>query len=199
MRVLGIYGSPREGGNSELLLDAALEAAQAEGAEVERLYVRELGDLQGCTECGACDDTGECIIEDDMVGVYPRLERAEAIVLATPIFFYSLPAQAKALVDRAQALWNRRRLSKPRERWRDYDSGRGYLIAVGATRGKSLFVGLEFTARYFFDALDMSYQGGLRVREVEAKGAVRGRPELLEEARALGRAVAQGRGFSREY
>ncbi len=197
--MLGIYGSPREGGNSDLLLDAALEAARAEGAEVERLYVRELDDLGGCTECGACDETGECIIEDDMAAVYPRLEGAEAIVLATPIFFYSLPAQAKALVDRAQALWNRRRLNKPRDRWREYDSGRGYLIAVGATRGKSLFVGLEFTAKYFFDALDMSYGGALGVRAVEAKGAVRGRPELLAEARALGRAVVREESFSREY
>ncbi len=192
MRILGIYGSPRKGGNSDVLLDEALAAAAAAGAQVERLYCRKLKNLSGCLECGGCDETGECVVQDDMQEVYPLLEAAEAVVLAVPIFFYNMPAQAKALVDRAQACWAGRMLRKTREQRKHYDAGRGWLIAVGATKGENLFSGVELTAKYFYDALDMSYERGLLVRGVEGKGSVKERPELLQQARDLGRGMAQG-------
>jgi hypothetical protein len=65
VKVLGIYGSPRKGGNTDLLLDRILEGAQAAGAEVESIYARKLK-ISGCIECGSCDDTGECAVHDDM-------------------------------------------------------------------------------------------------------------------------------------
>ena len=65
MKVLGIYGSPRKGGNSDQLLDKALEGARAAGAETKAVYARDLK-MSGCLECGGCDETGECIIRDDM-------------------------------------------------------------------------------------------------------------------------------------
>jgi multimeric flavodoxin WrbA len=132
MRVLGIHGSPRKGGNSDLLLQRALEGAESAGAEVASLRAADL-DMGGCLECGGCDETGECVVDDDMQKVYPRLDRADAIILATPVFFYAPPAQLKAIIDRAQAPWNRRRLSGKKK----HESGTGYLIAVGATKGKN--------------------------------------------------------------
>ncbi|MBI4798275.1 MAG: flavodoxin family protein [Desulfarculus sp.] len=192
MKVLGIYGSPRQGGNSDILLDQALEAARAAGAEVKTVYVRDL-DISGCLECGGCDETGQCVVGDDMDKVYPLLEEAQAVILATPIFFYNVPAQAKALIDRTQACWAKRLLKKGKERGK-YEGGRGYLIAVGATKGQNLFQGVELTAKYFFDAMDMSYHGGLMHRGIEGKGSVGDHPEVLEEARQLGRAVASGQG-----
>ena len=142
VKVLGIYGSPREGGNSDLLLEKALEGAKSAGAEVTTLRAADL-DMGGCEECGNCDETGECSVDDDMQKVYPQLDDADAVILATPIFFYGPPAQLKALIDRAQAPWNRRRLSKKKT----YESGTGYLIAVGATKGKNLFEGTELIAK----------------------------------------------------
>ena len=104
LRVLGIYGSPRRGGNTDQLLDRALEGAQSAGAEVTRVYARDLK-MCGCLECGGCDETGKCVVEDDMQSVYPLLQEADVIFLASPIFFYGLTAQAKALIDRSQANW----------------------------------------------------------------------------------------------
>ena len=86
MKLLGIYGSPRKGGNTDLLLDAALEAAREAGVEVKSVYCRKLK-YQGCISCGGCDKTGQCVIKDDMQDIYPLWDEAEAIILSTPDFF----------------------------------------------------------------------------------------------------------------
>lgn len=186
MKVLGIYGSPRKNGNSDLLLNRALEGARDAGAETAAVYCRSLS-MSGCIECGGCDETGVCVVKDDMTEVYPLLEEAEIIFLASPIFFYSVTAQAKALIDRSQAMWNRRRLKEASGKERSLEKGTGYLIAVGATKGKNLFQSVELVARYFFDALDMEYGEGLLVRAGEHKGAVAEDPDLMDRALELGR------------
>lgn len=191
MKVLGIYGSPRKGGNSDLLLDRILEGARAHGGKVTSLYVRDL-DISGCIGCGGCDKTGECVIQDGMSEVYPMFREADAIVLSSSIYFYGLPAKAKALVDRSQAMWASRMLTKPPERLRAYDSGRGWLAAVGGTKGKNLFEGLELTARYFYDALDMSYEGGIFFRSIDEKGAIEEHPDAMTQALDLGRRIVTG-------
>jgi multimeric flavodoxin WrbA len=189
MKVLGIYGSPRKGGNSDRLLDEALRGAKDFGAEVRSVYCRDLK-ISGCLECGGCDKTGKCVVKDDMEMVYPILEEADAVILSSPMFFYAITAQAKALIDRAQALWSRRMLTKSPEQRKKYDSGRGYLIAVGATKGKTLFDGAIKTAQYFYDALDMSYEGGLFVRALEGKGDAAQSADALRDAYELGKNVS---------
>jgi len=189
--ILGIYGSPRKGGNSDQLLDKALEGAGTQGAETRTLYARKLK-VSGCLECGGCDETGKCVVKDDMEQVYPLLEASDVIILASPMFFYGITAQAKALIDRSQAMWSKRMLEKTPEQRKQYDSGRGYLIGVGATRGKNLFEGAELTAKYFFDALDMTYEGGLFFRRLEKGSDVQKRPEALEEAVEFGKKAVAG-------
>jgi len=195
MKLLGIHGSPRKGGNSDILLERALQGARDAGAEVSELRARGLK-LEGCRECGGCDETGQCVVDDEMQRVYGLLKEADAIIVATPIFFYTVPAQLKAVIDRCQAPWNARRLNKPREQWKDHGSGRGYLIAVGATKGARLFENVELVAKYFFDALDMSYQGAVLFRGVDEKGAIAGRTESLQQAYELGSRAAQGKGLA---
>lgn len=185
-KVLGIYGSPREGGNSDLLLNAALDGAKSAGAEVSSVTVRDLA-IPGCRECGGCEKDGKCVWDDSMQKVYPFLQEADAIFVASPIFFYAFPAQLKALIDRAQAEWSRRYLVNGKQGVVPPPRGKGYLLAVGATKGKNLFVGVELTAKYFFDALGLRYEGGILVRGSDGKGDVRNRPEYLEQARELGR------------
>ncbi len=185
MKVLGIYGSPRKEGNSDLLLDKVLEGAKSAGAEIEKIYVRELK-ISGCQECGGCDKTGKCVISDEMDKVYPLLWNTPIIFLSSSIFFYGLPSQAKMLVDRSQAMWSKRMLEKAPDQRKGYNHGRGYLIAVGATKGKNLFEGIQLTAKYFFDALDKNYEGGLFFRAVEGKGKITDHPTALQEAYELG-------------
>jgi multimeric flavodoxin WrbA len=189
MKVLGIYGSPRKGGNTDNLLDEALKGARDAGADVSSIRCCDLK-MSGCVECGSCDKKGQCVVPDDMQTVYPQLLAADAIILASPIFFYGISSQAKALIDRCQALWCKRMLEKDRDRRQTYDRGRGYLICVGATRGKQLFDGAQLVAKYFYDALDMSYEGGVFVKKVEAKGDILKDAEALKQAYELGKAAA---------
>lgn len=186
MNLLGIHASPRRGGNTEILLGRALDGARDAGAEVSLLRAAALS-IPGCRGCGACEQTGECALPDAMQEVYPRLDRADRIILAAPVYFYGFPSQGKALIDRAQARWSRRMLEKSPEQRKRYDRGKGYLIAVGATRGKRLFEGMRLTARFFFDALDMAYDGELLLDGIDARGAVRDHPDALDRAYALGR------------
>jgi multimeric flavodoxin WrbA len=146
--------------------------------------------MSGCLSCGGCDKTGKCVVQDDMQSVYPLFEWADIIFLASPIYFYSLSGQVKLIIDRAQAMWSKRFLEKDAEARKRYDSGKGYLIAVGATRGKNLFDGSQLIAKYFFDALDMSYEGGIFFRRLDKKTAVNENPETLQEAFNLGRKAA---------
>jgi multimeric flavodoxin WrbA len=185
MRILGIYGSPRKGGNTDILLEKTLQAARSAGADISAIRCCDLK-IAGCAECGGCDRTGKCVVDDDMQSVYPKLYEADAIVLASPIFFYGITSQAKALIDRCQAAWCKRMLDKTPEERRTLGGGRGYLICVGATKGKNLFEGAQFVAKYFFDALDMSYEGGVFINKVDRKGDIENNPDALKQAYELG-------------
>jgi len=189
MNILGIFGSPRKGGNTDILLQEALESAAGEGATVSTLRCCDL-QIEGCVECGGCDETGECVIDDEMTLVYPKLLESDAIILASPIFFYSMPSQAKALIDRCQAMYCKRRIEKELGVASAGDhKGDGYLICVGATKGKNLFDGVQLVARYFYDALGKGYKGGIQFRSVEGKGDIARYPEYLQQARELGKRI----------
>ncbi|MBN1857292.1 MAG: flavodoxin family protein [Dehalococcoidia bacterium] len=195
MHILGIMGSPRRAGNTDILLDRALEGAVEAGAETEKLLISQL-DVRPCMELYHCAVDGTCSIHDDMRGLYEKLVAADAVILASPIFFYGLASQTKALVDRCQALWVRRYVLKT---WIPEPGRRhGALIAVGATGGPRLFDGVKLTAKYFFDAVGVDYSEELLVRGVDAKGEVSDRPAYLESAHELGRRLATGKGTSRD-
>ena len=107
MKVLGIMGSPRRQSNTEILLDKALEGAREARAEVEKVPVSKLK-ISPCLEIYACFKDGNCTIKDDMQPLYKKLLEADHIILASPIFFYGITSQAKAVIERCQAIWVRR-------------------------------------------------------------------------------------------
>ena len=186
MKVLGLFGSPRRGGNTELLLEEALKGAESEGAEVERIYLTDYS-ITPCKECHGCDQTGHCVILDDMQKIYPNLLEADIIILASPIFFYGVTAWAKALIDRGQPLWARKYLLKDPSLGKDGRKRKGFFISVGATKGPKVFEGAIQTVKYFFDVLNAEYMGELVFRGVEAKDDILKRQGALEQAFEAGR------------
>jgi len=183
MKVLGIMGSPRRQSNTEILLDRALAGAKEMGAEVEKVAVSELK-IQPCLEIYACRKDGKCAIKDDMQQLYEKLLKADHIAFASPIFFYGLTSQAKAIVDRCQALWVRKYvlgLGKEDRRIR-----RGVFISVGATQGERLFDGVVLTVRYFFDAIGVKYAGDLLIRGIDGKAKIREHATALQDAFRIG-------------
>ncbi len=186
MKVLGIFGSPRRGGNTDLLLEEALKGAQSQGAEVERIYLTDFS-ITPCRECHGCDQTGQCVIEDDMQKIYPKLLEADIIILSSPIFFYGVTAWVKALIDRSQALWARKYLLKDPSLGKEGRKRKGFFISVGATKGQRVFEGAILTVKYFFDVLNAEYSGELVFRGVEAKGEIRNHKEAIQQAFEAGR------------
>jgi multimeric flavodoxin WrbA len=184
LKVLGIMGSPRIGGNTDLLLDEALNGAQSRGAEVEKITVSNLK-IAPCREIYACLKDGECVIKDDMRGIYPKLVNADAVIVATPIFFYTVSAQVMALISRCQALWSRRYVLNM-----DIPAKKGAFIAVGATKGAKLFDGPKLTIRYFFKAINAEYTDELLIRGVDKKGEIKEHPTALADAYKLGQRLA---------
>jgi multimeric flavodoxin WrbA len=190
MKVLGIMGSPRRQSNTEILLDKALEGAREAGAEVEKVLVSKLK-ISPCLEIYACRKDGNCAIKDDMQLLYDKLLEADHIVFASPIFFYGITSQAKAVVDRCQALWVRRHvLGMGKE---DRRVRRGVFISVGATQGTKLFDGAVLTVKYFFDAIGVKYSGDLLVRGIDNKGQIGEHPAALEDAFRLGQELFRGK------
>ena len=191
MKVLGIMGSPRIGSNTDLLLDEALKGAESQGAEVEKIIVDKLN-ISPCREYYGCLKDGNCVIKDDMDDMYPKLLAADAIIVASPMFFYGLSSQLKALIDRCQALWARRYVLKqgPSGSMR-----KGAFVAVGATRGKKLFDGARLVVKYFFQAVGVECVDELLVRGVDKRGEIKEQPAVLAEAFKIGKHLA-GEGSS---
>jgi multimeric flavodoxin WrbA len=187
MKVLGIMGSPRTGGNTDLLLDEALKGAQSKGAEVEKIIVDNMR-IEPCREYYHCLKNGECSIKDDMDEIYTKLIEADLVIVASPMFFYGMPAQLKALIDRCQALWSRkyylkRNIGRPGRKCA--------FIGVGATKGKNLFEGSIMVMKYFCKALDAGYAGELLVRGIDQKAEVKKHPTALQDAFNLGAGLAE--------
>jgi multimeric flavodoxin WrbA/protein-tyrosine-phosphatase len=180
MLVLGLHGSPRRKGNTHFLLRTFLEEAAQLGARTHMVEVARRNILP-CKELVVCEKKGFCPIDDDMNAVFALLREAEVIVAASPVFFYNVTAQLKALIDRCQTLWARKyrlKLADPARRQR-----RGVLLAAGATRGQNLFEGLRLTAQYFFDAVDAKFDASLTYRGIEGPKDMAAHPGVREEVR----------------
>ncbi len=99
MKVLAISGSPRKGGNSDVLCDQFLKGAAEAGHECAKINLKEKN-ISPCMACYGCTKSGECVKKDDMGQIQQELVEADVIVLATPVYFYSMDAQMKIMIDR---------------------------------------------------------------------------------------------------
>jgi multimeric flavodoxin WrbA len=99
MKVLGILGSPRVGGNSDILLDQALSGAKDAGAETEKIILCRKK-ISGCLNCEKCNETGICVIQDDMPEIHKKILEAGAVIHSVPVYFWSMTSQMKAYLDR---------------------------------------------------------------------------------------------------
>jgi len=184
MRVLALSGSPRQGGNTETLLAQAIAGARQAGAKVEPVRLAELC-IAPCQECNTCHQTGECHLADDMQALYPKLRGYERLMLASPVFFGGLSAQAKAMVDRCQACWvEKYRLPgylvpRPQDR-------QGIFISTCGYDRLSMFDGALATVRALFCALDVALVEALLHPGMDSPQAAAQRPAALAQAYQAG-------------
>jgi len=189
MRVIGISGSPRRGGNTDLLLAEVMKGATSKGAEVKTIILNDL-EISPCQHCDACFEAGVCKVKDDMQMVYKELEKADRIVLASPLHFRGVSAQAKAMIDRCQALWARKYILK-KPPLGDNRERKGLFVSVGGMKMANLFEPALATVKAWFSVLNIAYSGDLLFPGVDEKGAIKNYPDALKQAFTAGQRLAE--------
>ena len=190
MKVLGINGSPRTGGNTDLLLDKVLAGAAASGAVTEKILLNTLK-FAPCQECTGMPDDGICIINDELQAVYRKIAQADVIILTSPIFFGSLSAQTKMMIDRYQCLWRAKYLLKSPcipllQRGIRRIRKAGVFISVEASHRQDFFANASSIVKNFFATINADYTEEILVSGVAEKGSILKHPEILQRAFDLG-------------
>ncbi|MBF0342608.1 MAG: flavodoxin family protein [Nitrospirae bacterium] len=179
MRFVAFQSSPRAGGNTEILLNEAIRAVKDAGEEIT-IFKPHLMNVAPCSNCGGCDQTGQCVINDDMEEVYKAIYEGSRFILASPVFFFGLPAQVKAVIDRCQALWCKKYLlNQPIKD--DEHIREGLVILVGGMKKEIGFKCAEATATAFFRTISVGRHQSLFFPGIDAKGAIREHPTALND------------------
>jgi len=187
--ITAIYGSPRRRGNTSRLLQQAVAGARDRGATVNEIVLRDLK-IAPCMEIYGCTQAGDCIIRDDFQSIRDSILASEGIMLASPIFFYTVSAHTKIFMDRCQSLWVKKYWIEglPKGQW--VSRRQGIFISAGATRGKKLFDGALLTVRYFFDVIDTALWKSLLYRGLDFEEDILEHPDYLQEAFHTGQTLA---------
>lgn len=181
MKIIGFAGSPRIGGNSDLLLDRCLAGAADDGAEVEKIYLDQQ-DIAPCRACEACrqDGAAGCIVEDDMQAIYQKMQAADVWVLATPVYWWGPSAQLKLMVDRWYGFYRHCQLAGKKA---------ALIITMGDDEAKTAHPTIEMFADAF-EYLKMPLLPPV-VASVHDRGAILECTKSLAAAYELGRQCAR--------
>lgn len=176
-KVLVISGSPRKDGNSDILCNEFIKGAQSSGHECEKIFLSDKN-INYCTGCGVCNNTHKCVQKDDMAEILDKMINADIIVLATPVYFYSMDAQLKTLIDRTVP------------RYMEIRSKEFYYIITAADTSKAnMQRTIEGLRGFTEDCLPGSVEKGILYGlGVWQKGEVLNTP-LMEQAFNLGKNV----------
>ena len=189
VRVLGIAGSPRKNGNTDMLLAEFIRGAASKGATTKTIFLRDL-QISTCQHCDACLKAGICKIKDEMQGVYADLQEADVIVLASPVQFTGVTAHMKAMIDRTQSLWAKKYVLKVPPLG-DKRPRKGFFISTGGRKVPNLFDPMLVMIKTFFHIIDVKYTGDLVYAGVDEKGAIAKHPEALKHAYEAGQRLAE--------
>jgi len=189
-QILGIAGSPRKDGNTDMLLHEVLRGAAEAGATVDFVALRGLK-MHPCIECDHCQLTGRCAVNDGMGELYDKLLAADGLVFASPIFFATVSAYAKTMIDRCQCFWNLKYIKRQPLFDPPRPHRKGIFAACCGWEKPSMFDGARRTVKAMFDVLEFAYAGELLYPSVDAKGDIAEHPTALAEAYQAGAALAR--------
>lgn len=189
-KIVAVYGSPRRKGNTATLLKKAVDGACDGGAQVTEIVLRDLK-MSPCLEIYGCNKAGECMLKDDFQKARDQILASHGLMLASPVFFYTVSAHTKILMDRFQSLWVKKNWVEQTRKDQPKLIRKGLFIAAGATQGKKLFDGILLSLRYFFDVIDMELWKALLYRGLDFEGDVLKIPDYLDEAYLAGKDLAQ--------
>jgi len=181
MKIIGLVCSPRQGGNTQILMEEALAAAREAGAQTELIFVPDL-DIAPCDACGSCEESGRCKNNDDMDIITQSLEDADGMIFGTPVYFINVTAQAKTVIDRTYAYIRTGKLKGK--------------VAAALIAARQIGAGQVLSLLYTFFAVHRMIIAGGGIGYGREIGEVRTGPggapgfTALQEARSVGRNVA---------
>jgi multimeric flavodoxin WrbA len=184
LKIIAFSGSPRPGGNTEIMMSEALRPL-AEASHDIAVYPLNTLSIRPCQDCGGCNRSGVCVLTDEMTGISAAIRAADRIILASPIFFYGLSAQAKAMVDRCQPFWCEKYLLKrpipagPRGR-------KGLLLLVGGMKKEDASRCAGATAKAFFRTVSVPEHETLSYGGIDGPGDIKKHPTALRDAYEAG-------------
>jgi multimeric flavodoxin WrbA len=189
LKCIAFLGSPRKNGNTELLLREAVKGMKSEGSNVKTFNLNLL-DIKPCQDCGGCDKTGRCIIDDDMGKVYKEIRSADRIIIASPIFFFGLSAQSKTMIDRCQSFWCEKYLLRKPIPEGEYGR-KGLLMLVGGMKKEIGVLCCDAAAKAFFRTISVPEHKTLSFLGVDAKSAILNHPSALKDAFEAGKELVK--------
>lgn len=188
IKIAAVFGSPRRKGNTSTLLKHAVSGASDAGGSVTEIVLRDLK-MSPCLEIYGCKEAGRCVIKDDYGDIEELFQRIDGLMLASPIFFYTVSAHTKILMDRSNSQWVKKYWIEKKPFGQKNYPRKGLFISVGSTKGKRLFDGALLSVKYFMDALDMELWKSLVFRGIETEGQIADSHAALEAAYEAGKAL----------
>ena len=170
-KVLIISASPRRGGNSDYLCDMFMKGALEAGHEVEKVFFHDRK-INYCLGCGVCNTTHKCVQKDDMAEILDKMVGSDVLVFATPVYFYTMDAQLKTLIDRTVPRYTELK-------------GKAYLIATLADDDENVITGTTAAFKGFMDCLDnVEHVGTVIGYGAWNKGDIIGNPAVEQSYKA---------------
>ena len=196
--IITVLGSPHRHGNTEKLLDKFIdgvkEAKCNEDVYIEKVILRDL-DIHPCKGCNACHKTGSCIIQDDAITLYDKIDAANGFVMTFPIFTMSAPAEVKSVIDRAHYIWVRRFKHQSEVISKEYkESHHAWVFSTAGmslTKRPDLFNTVFPIMSALFNSLGYTQMQGIHADGMDDAGGIEGRPEIMERAYQLGQNAVQ--------
>jgi len=184
MKVLAVVGSPRKGGNTDVLIDQMIGGAAGAGAEVEKVYLNDLK-ITPCQACYACKKKPGCVIKDDMQKLYPKIMEAEGLLFGTPVYWWTVSAQMKCFLDRWFALLD--------SNYKSLVAGKriGLAVVCQDPGTKAMTDPILHMFKEGMDFIGIKYVGEVTA-SCDAKGEVAQNARAMARARELGRQIAEG-------
>lgn len=183
MKISVLFSSPNNNGNTKILLDSFLQHCSA---DIELINVYKLR-INPCIDCKGCYKTGKCVISDDMEQIYDAIDNSDAVIVASPMYFTTLPGPLKLVIDRYQAYWSRRFILKDKAKGK---RKKGVLLMTSGLKGEKEFSHSEAIMKQFFSLINAEFFLSIYAEETD-KYPVKSNENIKSSASEKGRELCR--------
>ncbi|MFA6142369.1 MAG: flavodoxin family protein [Candidatus Omnitrophota bacterium] len=184
VKALGICASPRKGGNSEIIIDSFLDGVKTCGnSSVNKIFLSDLV-IKFCREDECCRESGECDMDDDMRAIYKDFDDADIVAISAPVYFGSIPAKLKLMVDRFQPHWIKKEVFKKPPLTQK--KRKGVFLCVSASNREDFFKNARQVIRNLYSMLGIEYSGEIYCGDVDNRGDIKDKADIISRACRMG-------------